>query len=228
MNNKASVKIDRISNIISGLLDQDIQDIAVLIRHSERHYTKVAELEPFMTLTEIGKEYAVSFGEKLGKNPIPRLYSSFFGRCIETAYLIDKGFSNHNGGMLANPVSDQMLAPFYILDIQKVVDEIVKHGSPAFIRRWFNGQIDETIIEKPDQTAQTICNYMIEHLQNQQKNEITICISHDWNIFPVKEFELNMPHEKYGDIDYLDGMIFYRDQDGVYVTCHLSEPKQIQ
>ncbi len=227
MNNKNNIKFERILNIVSGLRNQGIEDIAVLIRHSERHFTKEAQMEPFMTLTEKGKQYAMDFGRALGSNFIPRLYSSFFGRCIETAYLIDKGFSNHHGHVLSNPSTEGLLTPFYVLDVHKVVDEILKYGSPNFIRRWFDDQIDEKIIAKPDETAKTICNYMADHLENQKKNELTICVTHDWNIFPVKEFDLGMTHEKYGDIGYMDGLVFFKAQDAVYLTCYHVEPKQI-
>ncbi len=82
---KHEVRARQTVETINNLLDDGVQKISVIIRHSDRFFPKEARMEPFMGLTDAGKSFALELGKSLPSNPVPKLFSSTFGRCIETA-----------------------------------------------------------------------------------------------------------------------------------------------
>jgi hypothetical protein len=209
---------------ITQLFNDGITNISVMIRHSERHFSDVSGSEPFMGLTDKGKDYAYEFGTQMPQTPTPTLVSSFFGRCIETAYLIDKGFTRKYNTPLAHTDLETLLSPFYITDPDAAIPLLLDMGSDTFLRQWFDKKIDKQIMACPEATTQTLCRLMIDQIKTQSGPGLTICVSHDWNIYPIREFKLNIPHETSDDVGYLDAMIFYRKDDQYYLTSRLSDP----
>jgi broad specificity phosphatase PhoE len=69
-----------------------------------------------MGLTPAGMEDAVKLGQNFLSSPLTRLYSSPFGQWIETAYLIDRGFTRQYGITLTHNQLQEKLAPFSIKD----------------------------------------------------------------------------------------------------------------
>jgi broad specificity phosphatase PhoE len=224
MTHKYDVNSQQTIDTINRLLDAGIKKISVLIRHSERFFSEEAQMEPFMELTDKGKQFAVDFGTTLPCPPLPKLYSSFLGRCIETAYLIDKGFTKNNQQALEHNCIHEMLTPFYVKDIERVVHQMQQQGNTLFLRNWFDNRIDETIMEHPERTSDRLSEFMIEQIKNLGKNQIAICVSHDWNIYPLKEFKLGLKHETAGDVGYLDGIVFFEQENHYYITNYQTPP----
>lgn len=224
MKQKYDVRARQTIDTLNQLLDQKITKCSLLIRHSERFFSDDARMEPFMGLTQAGKTYAEALGKTLGSIPSIKLCSSYFGRCIETAYLIDKGYTQTHHTPIAHNCIDPTLAPFYIKDIEKAINMVEIQGSNLFLRRWFDNNIDQTIMENPETSADRLCDFMIEQVKILPENTISICISHDWNIYPIKEFKMGMTHESAGDIGYLDGLIFFEKQGQTYVVNYQSDP----
>ncbi len=224
MTQKYEVMTTQTIDTINDLVDNGINKISVLIRHSERLFSEDASLEPFMVLTEDGKNYACDFGAEIRSTLLPKLFSSFLGRCIETAYLIDKTYTKKNKINLDNTCIDAMLSPFYVKDIEKTVPLIQKQGNTVFLRNWFDGNFNESIMENPQKTADILCDFMVEKVKELKENQIAICVSHDWSIFPVKEFKLGLKHEISGDIGYLEGLIFFEKNNQYYLTNFQTKP----
>jgi hypothetical protein len=222
-----TLKADQTLTVVNSLLDQGVQKIGLIIRHSERLFSTQVRMEPFMELTEAGKTYAHDFGQALRPDPLPKLYSSFMGRCIETAYLIDKGFSTRYKKILPHNTVDNRLAPFYIKDIDKAVERILAQGNEVFIRNWFDGKTDENIMENPKRTADQICDLMMEQIKNLPQGQMAVSITHDWNIYPLKEFKLGLRHEECGDVGYLEGVVFFEKNDCFYMANHQSNPVEL-
>ena len=168
-----------------------------------------------MGLTENGKNEAFKFGSSLAQDPHPKLFSSHFGRCIETAYLIDKGYFQKHEEVNNNAILSIDLSPFYIKDIEKAISMVSETSSDIFLRSWFNKEISEDIMLNPEETAQKIVQFMKQELQELDKDEIGIFVSHDWNIFPINEFFLSLKHEEYGAVGYLDS-VFLFEKDGSF------------
>jgi broad specificity phosphatase PhoE len=228
MNREYPVRSDQTLTVIQQLRHRDITKIAAIVRHSERFYGTTPSSEPFMGLTPAGMEYAVEMGQNFPAAPLPRLYSSPFGRCIETAYLIDKGFTRQHGIGLPHNQPREQLAPFYIKDIKKALNLLKELGTRIYIRNWFDNRLDETVMENPATTTASLIRFMTERVNDLADNEIAICVSHDWNIFPLKEFALGLTHEEAGDIGYLDGVVFFENDGQMYITSYQAEPRPVQ
>ncbi len=224
MTKQYKVKAKQTIDTINHLLDDGIKRISVLIRHSDRFFSKEARREPFMGLTDEGKNFAYNFGTALGSNLLPKLTSSFIGRCVETAYLIDKGFTQKNQRVLDHNCMNDMLSPFYVKDVEKAIPLIEKQGNTLFIRNWFAKYFDESIMENPEKTSDLLSEFMVEQIKNNRENQIAICVSHDWNIYPLKEFKLGLKHETTGDVGYLDGLVFFEKENQYYITNYQTNP----
>jgi broad specificity phosphatase PhoE len=227
MNRKYPVRSDQTLTVIQQLLNQNITKIVAIIRHSARFYGTTPGSEPFMGLTPDGMEYALEMGQNLPAAPLPRLYSSPFGRCIETAYLIDKGFTRRHGILLPHNQPRELLAPFYIKDIKKALNLLKEQGTHTYIRNWFSNRLDETVMENPKKTCDSLTRFMLDCLQDLADNEVAICVSHDWNIFPLKEFALGLPHEDAGDVGYLDGVVFFENNGQAFMTSYQTDPQPV-
>ncbi len=227
MNREYPVRSDQTLTVIQQLLHQGITKIAAIIRHSERLYSTAPGTEPFMGLTSAGMQYALEMGQNLPISPLPRLHSSLFGRCIETAYLIDKGFSRQHGLELPHNQSHKLLAPFYIKSIDNALALLKEQGTQRYIRNWFDKKIDETIMENPETTTAALTTFMLDRISDLNETEIAICVSHDWNIFPLKEFVLGLPHEDAGDVGYLDGVVFFEQDGQAFATSFQTSPKPV-
>ncbi len=211
--------------VINKLLSDGINNISVLMRHSSRHYDTDPEKEPFMTLDEAGKKLSYQFGTKLPLDMSVHFFSSNIGRCIETAYLIDKGFIQ-NGGKTKNNIVENLLFPFYVGSPRDAFNIFINSGFETFFRKWFNGEISEKILADGKKSASLIVDFMKEKLMQNNRNEknINISISHDWNLHLVKEFFLNLRHEDYGKVEYLEGVILYEKNSSFFLTNHQREP----
>ncbi len=214
---------ETLSNIMH-LINNGIDKFVVIMRHSDRYFSKNAAMEPFMGLTEKGKDYALNFGEELPLMPRPKFFSSYFGRCIETACIIDKGYSKKYGAFNGHNVLNPDLSPFYIKNIENALKMVNEKGSPEFLRRWFNRDISEKTMENPKETADIISNFLKDRLGELNKEEIAICVSHDWNLFPLKEFKLGLKHEEYGAVGFLESLIVFEDKGSYYITNYQKEP----
>ncbi len=221
---KYEVRTEQTINTINKILDQGADKISVLIRHSDRFFSKEVKQEPFMGLTERGKNFAFDFGLQLRSNPIPRLCSSFIGRCIETAYLIDKGFTKQNSISLGHNFLTDILGPMFVKDIEKTMKLLHDQETNLFLREWFDRRIDESIMEDPEKTSDNLSEFMVDQIKSLKNNQIALCIAHDWSIFPIKEFKMNLKHETSGDVGYLDGLIFFEKDNKYYITNYQSDP----
>ena len=212
-------------DIIHCLHEQGIRKIAVIMRHSERHYDKENPVrEPFMNLTEPGKDFSLKFGEQLPPEMVVRAFSSFIGRCIETAYLIDKGYTE-KGGKTKSSIVELFLSPFYAKNPVEILKTFVEAGSLSFIRSWLDGDFSSELIDNPKDSAQKIVGVAQEKLMESLEDHIDIFVSHDWNLYLVKEVFLGLKHEDYGKIEYLEGVVLYPQNGNIYITNHQAEPR---
>ena len=221
---KYEVRTKQTIDTINHLTENGIKKISVLIRHSDRFFSEDARLEPYMGLTDAGKDFAFDFGAGLQPTQMPKLCSSFLGRCVETAFLIDKGFTKKNNQALDHNCMNAMLSPFYVKDIGKAVPLIEKQGNQTFLRNWFDNRFDESIMENPEKTSDILSEFMKEQIKNLKENQIAVCVSHDWNIYPLKEFKLGLKHESAGQVGYLDGLVFFEKENQYYITNYQINP----
>lgn len=214
--------------IIKRLHKQGINKIAAIMRHSERHYDlDNPAVEPFMSLTETGKDLSFRFGEQLPPGVFVRAFSSFIGRCIETAYLIDKGYTSKEGETHSNSV-ELFLSPFYAKNPAEIFKTFLESGSLNFIRSWLNGDFSSKIIDDPKDSARKIVSFAKDQLAQSLENHIDISITHDWNLYLVKEVFLGLKHEEAGKIEYLEGVILYVHNNELFITNHQTDPRVLK
>lgn len=226
---KYDINSEQTLETLKKLSDGSVDGICVLMRHSERDYHENAAMEPFMGLTENGKNAAAELGAALPADGEPFIFSSHFGRCIETAYLIEKGFTRENGLLESHPVISPDLSPFYIRHIEKAIRMVQEMTPDRFLRAWFNREIPETIMEDPQQAALRITSFAKDQLDCSQnsRQSFSICITHDWNIFPVKEHIMGIPHEKGGPVGYLDAVFLYRQNSRYFISSRQKDSVEI-
>ncbi len=210
--------------LVRDLSRQGIHRMSLMIRHSKRDYHEDVHMEPFMCLTDAGKDMAFKLGMALPENMSVKFFSSHIGRCIETAYLIDKGFVSKAGGVTEHNRVSKSVAPFYVRDIARVVDIVKKMDVSSFIRLWIQGGISEDILMNAKEASERMFRYLTCGLLESDKNTLLVSVSHDWNVYLLKEFGLNLPHETYGKIEYLEGVVLYEKDGGIFIANHQKGP----
>lgn len=209
--------------VIRKLVEKGIENMVVVVRHSARHYDLARpENEPFMSLTEEGKEYAFNMGTRLPRGYTLQLLSSVLGRCIETAYLLDKGYMSI-GGKTRNAVIESKLAPFYVnrpLDLAPIFSD----PGLDFIRYWFEGNVSPDIIIDSKEAARSKVDFLKTKLEQSKPGEIYLGVTHDWNLYLIKEHFLSLRHEDVGEARFLEGIVLYRQDDRLFLLNHQSDP----
>lgn len=213
-----------LSDVINALNKEGINRFSVIMRHSARHYDPDFEKEPFMSLTDEGRDLAFNLGKSLPESLSARFFSSFIGRCIETAYLIDKGFSKKSRGETVSNAVTERIAPFYINDLNGLTKLMKDQETPDFIRNWIDGKFPESIMLNARQASEEMFSFMTEKFQERPDNSIDIFVSHDWNMFLLKEFGTGLRHEDFGKIEYLEGLVLFEKSGKIYITNHQTEP----
>nr|WP_321396843.1 histidine phosphatase family protein [uncultured Desulfobacter sp.] len=227
MNNKYTLRSQHTIELVRTLLGQGVDRISLILRHSDRQYSDNPRLEPFMGLNDAGKAYAFDLGKSFPLDLTPVLFSSHFGRCVETAYLIDKGFTSVTGKLLPHNALDVALTPFYVKDIATATNMLLQTGSNQFVRNWFDKTIDESIMLDPEVTANRISEFMVSRLKELSPGQAAIGVTHDWNIFPIKQFKLQLSSEDALDAGYLDGVAFFEKDGRFFATARQFEPVEI-
>jgi hypothetical protein len=213
--------------LIRRLNEDGIDKMSLILRHSKRDYHKDVHMEPFMCLTDEGRDLAFNLGTGLPENLSLKLFSSHIGRCIETAYLIDKGFVKKTGGYTEHNRVAKPAAPFYVRDIGKIVDIVRKTDVSVFIRQWIDGGIPEDILMNAKEAADRMVRFLAGGLWDSHPNTLHVSVSHDWNLYLLKEFGLGLPHEAYGKIAYLEGVVLFEKGGETYIANHQKDPTPI-
>jgi len=227
MDNKYKLRSQQTIELVRNLLGQGVDRISLVLRHSDRQYSDNLRLEPFMGLNDSGKAYAFDLGKSFPLDLTPVLFSSHFGRCVETAYLIDKGFTAVSGKLLPHNTLDTALTPFYVKDIVTATKMLIETSSNQFVRDWFDKTIDESIMLDPEVTANRITDFMVSRLKELSPGQTAVCVTHDWNIFPIKQFKLKLSHEDALDAGYLDAVAFFEKDNRVFGVARQFDPVEI-
>ncbi|MDH5671178.1 MAG: histidine phosphatase family protein [Myxococcales bacterium] len=134
--------------LIDELAGEGVRRAFVWMRHGHRHYdAENPDNERFMGLTSEGKQAALEFGRRLPALSPVRLFSSSIGRCIETAYQVEKGCIERGVETRVNKLAGR-LTGFFVRDVVGSLVHMRKVGKDRFFRRWFAGELPTTIMQK--------------------------------------------------------------------------------
>jgi broad specificity phosphatase PhoE len=208
------------AEVVGRLRKEGVTNQVLLMRHSARNYTVDPHLEPFMGLTDEGKHGALALGRSLGDTTPVTPYSSYIGRCIETAYLLQRGcgFRDDTFNTL-----EEVLSPFYVKDFQRTISLVLEHDLSGFIRRWIDGVFPEAVIAPAFDAASEMLRFADARLSSDTPG-LTLAVTHDWNIFALKEYALKLSHETWGNVGYLEGVVLFRDGARLLAANHQTEP----
>lgn len=206
--------------VVRQLRNEGVTNQVLLMRHSARHYSNDPRLEPFMGLTDGGKRASLAFGRGLGAEVPVTPCSSYIGRCIETAYLLQRGSGCRTDHL---NTLEEALSPFYVKDFQRTVELILEHDLTGFIRRWIDGEFSPEVMAPAADAASVMLRFAEGHLTAEAPG-LTVAVTHDWNLFTVKEFALKLPHETWGKVGYLEGVVLYRDGGRLMAVNHQRQP----
>lgn len=213
---------------IETLRDEGVERMVAVIRHSARHYRPDnPAAEGFLGLTEEGKDYSYRMGTGLPTDIELRLFSSPVGRCIETAYLIDKGNTAQGGQTETNKIQPK-LAAFFVRDVGRIFQGMKQYGPTGFFRDWFKGNLPEDVMTNPDTAAERIIRFLIDLLDDNNSPGINIGVSHDWYMHVLKEYFLKQPLEEHGPVAYLEGAVLYRKNGDLFMSNHLALPQPVK
>ncbi len=213
-------------SIIKDLHSKGVKRFSVIMRHSARNYDDDIQMEPFMSLTSEGRTFSYNYGKSLPDILSARFFSSYIGRCIETSYLIDKGFTAHKSGQTTGNAVSKEISPSYIVDFTKLIDIILEQETSIFIRNWINEKLPETTILSAKTSATGMFTFMMKQFQTLPENSIDIFVTHDWNMYLLKELGLGLKHEETGTIEYLEGLVLFEKEGEIFIVNHQSEPKK--
>jgi phosphohistidine phosphatase SixA len=196
--------------------------VAVMMRHAARFPITTAEEGWDARLTEAGHEAAVALGLEVGRLwdrlgvAAARLWSSPIPRCQETASRFSEGLAD-----ALVTVSDigiiKSLAGPYLHDVNGVMDIALSIGDQAFVRAWFDGQLDEGLLLPAAVAARGQVDVMLRSLENAEEG-VDVHVSHDWNILLVREHFVGLRHEDVGMPGFLDGLALWNEGGEVAVA----------
>lgn len=209
------------------LSNPEVSGVMVIMRHSARHYDHENPInEPFMGLTETGKEISHAWGIGLPSGLTVGFYSSFIGRCIETAYLIDKGYVRQGGDTRHN-IIEKTLSPYYVRDAQGLFKDYIMDAD--FFGKWFAGEIPAAIIDHPETIAADMRDVCVTRLKagSGTNCSLDICVTHDWNLYVLRQHFLGLHYEAHGKVGYLDGVVIFQKDGRFFIAAPGGVPREM-
>lgn len=214
--------------LVNRLFNQGIKKMSVFVRHGDRYYDPAnLRNEPFLPLTEHGKKQSYEFGLQLPSEPYYHFFSSPVIRCVETAYQIEKGCIKCGAQTQVNSILPN-LGPFFIKDRSAVFSHCMAEGPEVFFQLWLKGQISEEVMLPPKLAIREQLTQVMVGLVEQGQLHLNVYVTHDVNLYLIRELCLGQDIEEVGRIDPLEGLVFFEQNGTVHISNHLGSPKAVQ
>lgn len=200
---------------------------AAFLRHAKRFPITDASEPTLAEITPDGAAAAEAFGAGIRGFDRVRIFHSPVKRCRQTAECLARGVAAAGGSVSVEGPEDA-LGIDYIVDMKEAGRLTLKHGE-HFVRLWFSGQIPATVVRAAEEIAARKLLHLTQRLQEPcaQGRRLDLHVSHDWNIIILRELLLGVCHEQVGWLDFLDGVAFAPEADGlraVYRDCTVTRP----
>ena len=213
--------------VIHELHQQGVRNYAVLMRHADRPLESAGN-DLTRQISEEGRRAAYTFGQSLPCDGPKRFFSSPIDRCVETASLIEEGCRSRGGDTTPNTPLDDLFA-FFVRDVARadgLLYQALGEGDPyRFFRSWFNGEYPPEMIDDASLAARAQLDVLLDLLQAPPAGNI--CVSHDINLFLIKEYYLGLRPEDYEYIQFLEGVVVYEWQDDYYIVNHQASARKL-
>lgn len=196
---------EELEKFLDYIKKNNSKNIAILIRHSIR-YPAVNCDATKSHLTPEGKKLAFWYGTKLPKDRKIKIFHSPVKRCKQTAKYIKDGFESL--GKNIESFEEKQFLDIAVINLDKFHEITRKLGPEKSIRKWLNKKIDMEILNDSKKVLKETLDGILNCIKkNAEEKYLYIYVDHDGQIFPIKEFILNLKHEETGWPDCLDGII---------------------
>ena len=206
--------------LINDLVDEGIEHIVLLMRHSAREY-EPGRHDLLNPLTDEGRGLARQLGGAIPKSLTLRGFTSPAERCVETAALIMEAHKEGGGLTMRNRVVEA-LGVFYVLDQMKMFMAMQATGSMvSFQQEWFSENVSPDILMPSHTSAEIIARLMLEKLKEKpEKSRLDLMVSHDFTIYLLKDQLLGQNSSRYPNVIYLDGIAVFERNGKAFIQSH--------
>lgn len=191
--------------------------VSIIMRHAERFDITTMKNALDALLTEKGKQDALELGKQLSLLEKVDLYHSPVERCRETAEKLQEGLTKEGAISEIRGHLLQLGGPYIVGPWQEVIAGIEQHGHDGFLRKWFSGTLSPELIKSLPDAAYEQAEIL--SLQLDDSSRSCINVTHDWNIMILREHYFGLDHETVGMPDFMDGMVAWKERDGI-VLCY--------
>jgi broad specificity phosphatase PhoE len=185
----------------------DAHKISLLFRYADRDDIPLGSFGNEVLLNKKGKQNARNFGENLIDRKINRIFTSPFGRCVQTAEFLVKGY----GRSIEIIETTALGAPGLHINDEKIAGEFfLQYGFDEMYQRFMKGE------EVPGMTNIDELNYRMTSFlkENSSENGTTIFITHDM-LIAFYHFSINKKvYTKDNCMNYMTGLTFING--GIY------------
>jgi len=181
----------------------------LLVRHAERGPIVDVATHREVLLTPAGHEAARAAGHLLAalaprRAGRVRLLHSPVERCAETARGIGHGLRERDvEHALHGEVG--MLGEHYVRDVERGNAHARQHRH-AYLRAWLDGVIPDDVLVAKREAGRGQLRAVVELAP--AAGDLTVMVTHDWNIALLRETLLGLTHEAFGWPGFLDGILF--------------------
>ncbi len=198
----------------------------VLMRHSAREYAPDRH-DLDNPLTAEGRERALALGTGLPKAFTVRGYASPPERCMETAALVLEGH-RRQGGAVTRHRPLEARGVFYALDQMKMWKAMQAAGGLVpFVDAWVRRQTPADMMMPAADAARMLLQVLAGKLrQPVAEQQLDVCVSHDMTLYLMREALLGEPASALA-VAYLDALVLYQDDRGLWLTSHHGEPRRV-
>lgn len=214
--------------VLHDLHAQGVTNYVVLMRHADRPIDHAGN-DLAMRISEAGRRAAYEFGRALPCDGRNRFYASPIDRCVETASLIASGCQNAGGETSPDVTVMDTLFAFFVQDVERadgLLYEAFGKGEPyRFFRDWFDGEYPPEMIDDAALAARAQLDALLPLLQGPSAGNI--CVSHDINLFLIKEYYLGLHPEDHEYIQFLEGVVIYERRGEFYIINHQTDARKL-
>ena len=209
----------RTVDLLAELAAAGVQRKVVLVRHSAREFVPGRhDLEN--PLTDEGRSAASAFGAALPMGFEWRGYASPAERCQETASLALHAHAQL-GGRITRVRPMEGLGVFYVLDQMKMFRIMQNAGGLGpFLSRWIGGDVGPDVMLDAGIAAHAIGRLLLHKLDAPGADPLRadLLVSHDMSLGLVRHCLLGQSWDAVGAVQFLDGLVAYRDQTGSWLV----------
>jgi len=189
--------------------------IMIVIRHSHIEVSDNAQDLRTHGLTPLGHRMALKFGERLPPGRDVRLFYSPRLRCVQTACDIAEGYQTIGGN--AELISDlrPLLGPYG--NGEKIREQMVEDGGPAFVAKWSEKQVSGDIIEPIKLFRERFITEIIGRFAEAKPNDLQLHVTHDIVIMGARFALLKTQPTESNWAHFLGGFAAAVNERGCYV-----------